>query len=96
MHAKWSPAATVALHPEPEIYINEEMTQTLTFQEKQDWVNKSLSIIEKKGIPGENGHKKVFQLDPDTQKVRLFYIILWLMEKGRFHLHLNLPIKLLN
>jgi DNA-directed RNA polymerase II subunit RPB3 len=74
MHAKWSPAATVTFHNEPEIHINEEMVQTLTLQEKQDWVNKSLTVTEKQATttPGDNGSfdKKVFQLDPNTQKVR--------------------------
>ncbi|KAG6432955.1 hypothetical protein SASPL_104551 [Salvia splendens] len=35
-HAKWSPAATVTFMYEPEIYINEELMETLTMAEKQE------------------------------------------------------------
>ncbi|XP_042012491.1 DNA-directed RNA polymerases II, IV and V subunit 3-like [Salvia splendens] len=38
-HAKWSPAATVTFMYEPEIYINEELMETLTMAEKQEFVD---------------------------------------------------------
>ena len=69
MHAKWSPVTTVAIHNEPEIFINEDMMQALSLQEKQDWVNKSLPIVEKHGREDNGQVKKVFKLEPETEKV---------------------------
>ena len=40
-HAKWSPAATVTFMYEPEIYINEELMETLSMAEKQEFVDSS-------------------------------------------------------
>ncbi|GLT98231.1 hypothetical protein SLE2022_204500 [Rubroshorea leprosula] len=54
-HAKWSPAATVTFIHEPEIYINEDMMETLTLEEKQSLV--------------ESSPTKVFAIDPNTQQV---------------------------
>ncbi|GKV01637.1 hypothetical protein SLEP1_g14179 [Rubroshorea leprosula] len=54
-HAKWSPAATVTFMYEPEIYINEDMMETLTLEEKMNLV--------------ESSPTKVFDIDPNTQQV---------------------------
>lgn len=54
-HAKWSPAATVTFMYEPEIYINEEMMESLSLQEKQDFVDSSPT--------------KVFDINPNTGQV---------------------------
>ncbi|GLU09204.1 hypothetical protein SLE2022_260770 [Rubroshorea leprosula] len=54
-HAKWSPAATVTFMYEPEIYINEDMMETLTLEEK-------MSLV-------ESSPTKVFDIDPNTQQV---------------------------
>ncbi|KAJ4829796.1 DNA-directed RNA polymerases II, IV and V subunit 3 [Turnera subulata] len=54
-HAKWSPAATVTFMYEPEIHINEDMMETLSLEEKQSLVDSSPT--------------KVFDIDPNTQKV---------------------------
>ncbi|KAI4298144.1 hypothetical protein L6164_031738 [Bauhinia variegata] len=54
-HAKWSPAATVTFMYEPEIHINEDLMETLTFEEKKEWV--------------ESSPTRVFELDPVTQQV---------------------------
>lgn len=54
-HAKWSPAATVTFMYEPQIHINEELMETLTFEEKESLVDSSPT--------------KVFSIDPDTQQV---------------------------
>ncbi|CAA3012425.1 DNA-directed RNA polymerases II, IV and V subunit 3-like [Olea europaea var. sylvestris] len=40
-HAKWSPAATVTFMYEPEIYINEELMESLTPDEKREFVESS-------------------------------------------------------
>uniref|UniRef100_A0A0C9RRI1 TSA: Wollemia nobilis Ref_Wollemi_Transcript_19120_1327 transcribed RNA sequence n=1 Tax=Wollemia nobilis TaxID=56998 RepID=A0A0C9RRI1_9CONI len=40
-HAKWSPAATVTFMYEPDIHINENLMETLTLEEKQEWVDSS-------------------------------------------------------
>ncbi|KAH7672285.1 DNA-directed RNA polymerase II subunit RPB3 protein [Dioscorea alata] len=54
-HAKWSPAATVTFMYEPEIHINEDLMETLTLEEKRNWV--------------ESSPTKVFDIDPNTQQV---------------------------
>lgn len=54
-HAKWSPAATVTFQYEPEIHINEALMETLTLEEKQEWIDSSPT--------------KVFELDPVSQQV---------------------------
>ncbi|KAJ4757645.1 DNA-directed RNA polymerase family protein [Rhynchospora pubera] len=54
-HAKWSPAATVTFMYEPQIHINEEMMETLTLEEKTNWVDSSPT--------------KVFGIDPETEQV---------------------------
>uniref|UniRef100_A0A2P2QLB3 Uncharacterized protein MANES_S011800 n=1 Tax=Rhizophora mucronata TaxID=61149 RepID=A0A2P2QLB3_RHIMU len=56
-HAKWSPAATVTFMYEPEIHINEDLMETLTLEEKQQWV--------------ESSPTKVFDIDPYTQQVKV-------------------------
>ena len=58
-HAKWSPAATVTFMYEPDIRINEELMETLTLEEKTSWV--------------ESSPTKVFDIDPNTQQVSLFF-----------------------
>jgi DNA-directed RNA polymerase alpha subunit len=37
-HAKWSPAATVTFMHEPMIWINEDLMDTLSLEEKRSWV----------------------------------------------------------
>ncbi|CAN6485880.1 unnamed protein product [Victoria cruziana] len=54
-HAKWSPAATVTFMYEPEIHINEDLMETLSLEEKQEWV--------------ESCPTRVFGIDPNTQQV---------------------------
>ncbi|KAK7362525.1 hypothetical protein VNO77_04641 [Canavalia gladiata] len=54
-HAKWSPAATVTFMYEPEIHINEDLMETLTLEEKREWV--------------ESSPTRVFEIDPVTQQV---------------------------
>lgn len=54
-HAKWSPAATVTFMYEPEIYINEEMMEGLTLEEKKEFVDSSPT--------------KVFDINPNTHQV---------------------------
>ncbi|KAF3622591.1 DNA-directed RNA polymerases II, IV and V subunit 3 [Capsicum annuum] len=54
-HAKWSPAATVTFMYEPEIYINEDMMESLTLEEKQELVDSSPT--------------KVFAIDPENKQV---------------------------
>ncbi|KAF7842565.1 DNA-directed RNA polymerases II, IV and V subunit 3-like [Senna tora] len=54
-HAKWSPAATVTFMYEPEIHINEDLMETLTLEEKREWV--------------ESSPTRVFDIDPVTQQV---------------------------
>lgn len=54
-HAKWSPAATVTFMYEPEIHINEDLMETLTLEEKREWVDSCPT--------------RVFEIDPVTQQV---------------------------
>ncbi|XP_059652931.1 DNA-directed RNA polymerases II, IV and V subunit 3-like [Cornus florida] len=54
-HAKWSPAATVTFMYEPEIHINEDLMQSLSLEEKTNFV--------------ESSPTKVFDIDPNTQQV---------------------------
>nr|KYP58935.1 DNA-directed RNA polymerase II subunit RPB3-A [Cajanus cajan] len=56
-HAKWSPAATVTFMYEPEIHINEDLMETLTLEEKREWVDSSPT--------------RVFEIDPVTQQCSL-------------------------
>lgn len=54
-HAKWSPAATVTFMYEPDIHINEDLMESLTLEEKKEWVDSSPT--------------RVFDIDPVTQQV---------------------------
>ncbi|KAL2612611.1 hypothetical protein R1flu_024303 [Riccia fluitans] len=54
-HAKWSAAATVGFMFEPEIQINEALMETLTLEERKEWVDSCPT--------------KVFDVDPQTQQV---------------------------
>ncbi|OIV94210.1 hypothetical protein TanjilG_28149 [Lupinus angustifolius] len=54
-HAKWSPAATVTFMYEPEIHINEDLMESLTLEEKKEWV--------------ESSPTHVFDIDVVTQQV---------------------------
>ncbi|XP_004505300.1 DNA-directed RNA polymerases II, IV and V subunit 3-like [Cicer arietinum] len=54
-HAKWSPAATVTFMYEPDIHINEDLMESLTLEEKREWVDSSPT--------------RVFDIDPVTQQV---------------------------
>ncbi|KAF8404965.1 hypothetical protein HHK36_009860 [Tetracentron sinense] len=54
-HAKWSPAATVTFMYEPDIHINEDLMETLSLEEKRNWI--------------ESSPTKVFDIDPNTQQV---------------------------
>lgn len=54
-HAKWSPASTIAFQYEPEIHINEKLMETLTLEEKREWVDSCPT--------------KVFDIDPSTHQV---------------------------
>lgn len=78
-HAKWSPAATVTYMYEPEIHINEELMETLTLNEKLNWI--------------ESSPTKVFDIDPKTEQVStsiifpfteldtcLFFIVLHILD----------------
>ncbi|KAL2457772.1 DNA-directed RNA polymerase II [Abeliophyllum distichum] len=56
-HAKWSPAATVTFMYEPEIYINEELMESLTLEEKREFV--------------ESSPTPVFKLDENTYQVEI-------------------------
>lgn len=57
-HAKWSPAATVTFMYEPEIHINEDLMESLSLEEKKEWIDSSPT--------------RVFDIDPVTQQVCLF------------------------
>ncbi|MCO5610002.1 hypothetical protein L7F22_064237 [Adiantum nelumboides] len=54
-HAKWSPAATITFQYEPEIHINEALMETLTLEEKKEWVDSCPT--------------KVFDIDPNSHQV---------------------------
>ncbi|XP_058730658.1 DNA-directed RNA polymerases II, IV and V subunit 3-like [Vicia villosa] len=54
-HAKWSPAATVTFMYEPEIHINEDLMESLSLEEKREWIDSSPT--------------RVFDIDPVTQQV---------------------------
>ena len=54
-HAKWSPASTITFQFEPEIHINEALMETLTLEQKKEWV--------------ESCPTKVFDIDPNTHQV---------------------------
>jgi DNA-directed RNA polymerase II subunit RPB3 len=56
-HAKWSPAATVTFQYEPDIHINETLMESLSLDEKREWV--------------ESSPTKVFELDPISQQVSI-------------------------
>lgn len=55
-HAKWSPAATVTFMYEPDIYINEEMMERLSLEQKRSIVDSSptrvFDVDEKTGQVG--------------------------------------------
>eukprot|EP00897_Mesotaenium_endlicherianum_P000270 jgi/Mesen1/10243/ME000774S09586 len=55
-HAKWSPAATVTFQHQPEIYIDQTLMESLTLEEKKEWVD---------SCPG-----KVFAIEPMTGQLR--------------------------
>ncbi|XP_015076219.1 DNA-directed RNA polymerases II, IV and V subunit 3-like [Solanum pennellii] len=61
-HAKWSPAATVTFMYEPEIYINEDMMESLSLEEKTELVESSPTKVF--GIDPEN--KQVIVVDPEA------------------------------
>lgn len=61
-HAKWSPATAVSFMEEPEIFINEELMETLTLEEKKMLVNSCPT--------------PVFTVDPKTEMVRDLYSFL--------------------
>ena len=56
-HAKWSPAATVTFQYEPEIIINQPLMQTLSMEEKAEWISSCPT--------------KVFAIDPINGNVRM-------------------------
>jgi DNA-directed RNA polymerase II subunit RPB3 len=60
-HAKWSPAATVTFMYEPEIHINEDLMESLSLEEKKEWIDSSPT--------------RVFDIDPVTQQVCLFSFV---------------------
>lgn len=60
-HAKWSPAATATFMYEPEIHLNEDLMETLTLEEKREWV--------------ESCPTRVFDIDPVTQQVGFYLLI---------------------
>ncbi|KAI3842557.1 hypothetical protein MKX03_034423 [Papaver bracteatum] len=58
-HAKWSPDATVTTYMyAPDIHINEDIMESSTLEEKQDWIE---------SIP-----TKVFDIDHNTQYVKVY------------------------
>ncbi|CAN8272247.1 unnamed protein product [Cochlearia groenlandica] len=60
-HAKWSPAATVMYVFEPDIVINEDMMDTLTYEVKIDLI--------------ESSPTKVFYIDPVTKQLMISLVI---------------------
>lgn len=54
-HAKWNPTATVVFMYEPEIKLNQSILNTMTLEEKHEWL---ASVTEKRGKP-------VFKMDVD-------------------------------
>ncbi|KAJ8450989.1 hypothetical protein Cgig2_032614 [Carnegiea gigantea] len=66
-HAKWSPAATVTFMYEPEIHINEDMMETLTPEQKKEWV--------------ESSPTKVFDIDPNTHQSEVVFSVAHLPDK---------------
>ncbi|KAK9804348.1 hypothetical protein WJX72_008349 [[Myrmecia] bisecta] len=56
-HAKWSPVATTFFQFMPEIHINQALMETLTLEQKQEWIDSSPT--------------KVFRLNPITRQVEV-------------------------
>eukprot|EP01023_Acetabularia_acetabulum_P006503 TRINITY_DN12704_c0_g1_i1.p1 TRINITY_DN12704_c0_g1~~TRINITY_DN12704_c0_g1_i1.p1 ORF type:complete len:332 (+),score=39.24 TRINITY_DN12704_c0_g1_i1:546-1541(+) len=64
-HAKWMPCATAAFYYVPDIKINQQLMDTLTLQQKEDFID---SCPYNKNLPVT---QKVFRLDPFTKRVEV-------------------------